>query len=142
MKCYLLPLAFSIVCLISCSENTLKYESITFEQLEIPIQDTLIKLSNNVQILWQEGKDSLFNQHQLEILDFTGRYKIVRKELGPWIIAKILVDTINHKSYRFTHNPPTPFIITEQYIAFPQEYNTLTLGFKKGSVFKRKKLRQ
>ena len=126
--------------LLSCSENTRKYESVTFGQLDATIQDTLIKLSNRLQVLWQNGEDSLLSQNDPEMVDFTGKYKMIKKEFGPWILMRVLVDTVNNRSYRFTYNPPTPIVITEQYIIIPQKYNMLTSGFEKNTLFQRKML--
>lgn len=70
-----------------------------------------------------------------DLIDLTGHYKLVSKEIGPWIYAQKLENLETGKSYWFDYNTPRPFIVTSKKIIFPTEYNIITMGIEQTDIF-------
>src|SRR3712207_9035404 len=60
------------------------------------IQDTLHAINNQ--------QDTTASIEPPELIDFTGRFIVIIKEFGPWIISKQIKDTINNKTYTIQSN--------------------------------------
>src|SRR3712207_9516239 len=93
------------------------------------IQDTLHAINNQ--------QDTTVSIEPPELIDFTGRFIVIIKEFGPWIISKQIKDTINNKTYTIPSNAPTPYIITNTEILYPLEYNRSVMGFTNQTLFQR-----
>ena len=104
-------------------ENCKISTHICFEDLDICIQDTLRNLPVDT-----------FGCHP-DLIDLTGHYKLISKEIGPWTYAQKLENIETGKSYWFDYNTPRPFIVTSKEILFPEEYNIISKGIEKTDKF-------
>ncbi|HEY9543392.1 hypothetical protein [Prevotella sp.] len=117
----------TIISLLSCSRH--QTEQVRFSSLQPSIQDTLHAINNQ--------QDTTVSIEPPELIDFTGRFIVIIKEFGPWIISKQIKDTINNKTYTIPSNAPTPYIITNKEILYPLEYNRSVMGFTNQTLFQR-----
>lgn len=119
-----LILSTIMVVLSNCTfENRKIIIQMCFEDLDIHIQDTLRNLPIDT-----------FDCYP-DLIDLTGHYKLIIKEIGPWGYAQKLENFETGKSYWFNYNTPRPFIVTSKEIIFPVEYNIITKGLEKTDKF-------
>lgn len=113
-----------MVVLSNCTfENRKINTHICFEDLDIHIQDTLRNLPIDTLDCYPD------------LIDLTGHYKLIAKEIGPWTYAQKLENCETGKSYWFYYNTPRPFIVTSKEIIFPMEYNVVTKGLERTDMF-------
>lgn len=119
-----LILSTIMVILSNCTfENRKVTTQMCFGDLDKHLQDTLRNLSIDT-----------FGCYP-DLIDLTGHYKLIRKEIGPWVYAQKLENLETGKSYWFDYNTPRPFIITSKEIIFPTEYNIITMGIEQTDTF-------
>lgn len=88
-----------MVILSNCTfENRKVTTQMCFGDLDKHLQDTLRNLSIDT-----------FGCYP-DLIDLTGHYKLIRKEIGPWVYAQKLENLETGKSYWFDYNTPRPFI--------------------------------
>lgn len=104
-------------------ENRTAATQLCFNNLDTQIQDTLRKLPIDTFGCCPD------------LIDFTGHYTLIKKEIGPWCYAQKLENSENGKSYWFDYNTPRPFIVTSKEIIFPSEYNIITMGIEQTDTF-------
>ena len=124
MKLYLyiiLSLAF-----VSC--NSPQTENVIFSNLNQEIQDTLLIINHKV---LEEGY--LPNS----LIDFSGNCVLKITEIGPWTYSKRILNTNSMKSVKIRPNTPDPYIVYDNYLYYPDEYNLFIMGFSDTTVFKR-----
>lgn len=113
-----------MVVLGNCTLGNRKINThICFEDLDIRIQDTLRNLPIDTLGCYPD------------LIDLTGHYKLITKEIGPWTYALKLENYETGKSYWLNYNTPRPFIVTSKEIIFPTEYNIITKGLKRTDKF-------
>lgn len=104
-------------------ENRKATAQLCFKDLDTQIQDTLRKLPIDTFGCCPD------------LIDLTGHYTLIEKEIGPWCYAQKLENSENGKSYWFDYNTPRPFIVTSKEIIFPSEYNIITMGIEQTDTF-------
>ena len=98
-----------------------------FCELNKDVQDTLLSISRKV--LEEDYAPQ-------DMIDFSGNCKYNRKTLGPWIVGKEIEDTVNNISVSLPSNATIPYIVHNNIVYYPYEYNLLVLGFDKNTRFK------
>ncbi len=73
--------------------------------------------------------------HALNLIDFSGRCKFTEKTFGPWITSTEIRDTVNNKKVSLPYNAPIPYIVYDNCVYFPEEYNLYVIGFENNPIF-------
>lgn len=113
--------------MISCIGKNKEPSDIYFGELDKVIQDSLLKLNSRIFVNYNVSFPTL--------IDFSNRCELVRVEIGPWIVSKYIIDTISKRKIEIPRNAPDPYIVYDDYVYYPHEYNLLVMGFDKNSLF-------
>ncbi len=109
----------------ACSSRS--YKDTLFCELDKEVQDTL--LSINQQVL----------EHDYEapsIIDFSGNCKSNVKFLSSWVISNQIEDTVNKINVSLPTNAPKPYIVHNNTVYYPEDYNLMVFGFNKNTKFR------
>lgn len=121
-----------IVLLVAACTNVGKSDKdIAFSELSKDIQDTLLCISQKV--LEEDYSPQT-------MIDFSGNCKFVEKNIGPWTVGIQIEDTVDNISISLPSNAPAPYIVYDNYIYYPYEYNVLVMGLN-NTKFKAVKLK-
>lgn len=121
-KCLLFII--NILLVISCGRTS--YKKCHFIELNKLIRDSVLIISKKV----------LKNDyHALNLIDFSGRCKFTEKTFGPWITSTEIRDTVNNKKVSLPYNAPIPYIVYDNCVYFPEEYNLYVIGFENNPIF-------
>ena len=71
------------------------------------------------------------------LIDFSGNCELNITEIGPWTYSKRVMNTKSMKSVKIRPNTPDPYIVYDNYLYYPEEYNLFIMGFSDTTVFKR-----
>ena len=115
---------FCVLFVGACSNKS--YKDTLFCELDEEVQDTLLSISQKVLEHDYEAPD---------MIDFSGYCKLSVKFLSSWVISKQIVDTVNKKSVSM------PYIVHNNTIYYPYEYNLLVFGFKNKTKFRTIKMK-
>lgn len=109
-----------------CSLISFKESNVFFHDLPKEIQDTII--------YWTENRGDYFNNSDSLIqigegmplvISFDDKYSLENEKFGPWVKSRILTRVSDGKTYKFPRNTPTPFIIINDTLVIPTDYNIL-----------------
>ena len=125
-------LYFMFCILLAGACNNRSYKDTLFCELDKEIQDTLLFINQHC---FEEGYDTI------DLIDFSGNCKLSVKFLSSWVISKQIVDTVNKKSVSLPTNAPMPYIVHNNTIYYPYEYNLLVFGFKNKTKFRTIKMK-
>ena len=119
---YLIILIFVLgACSMSKDSHT-----IIFSKLNKSVQDTLISVSQKV--LEEDYSPQ-------SMIDFSGNCKLKEQHIGPWIVGIQIKDTTNKTSIALPSNAPAPYIVYNNFVYYPHEYNLFVLGFERNTKF-------
>lgn len=121
---------FCVLFVGACSNKS--YKDTLFCELDEEVQDTLLSISQKVFEHDYEAPD---------MIDFSGYCKLSVKFLSSWVISKQIVDTVNKKSVSLPTNAPMLYIVHNNTIYYPYEYNLLVFGFKNKTKFRTIKMK-
>lgn len=121
---------FCVLFVGACSNKS--YKDTLFCELDEEVQDTLLSISQKVFEHDYEAPD---------MIDFSGYCKLSVKFLSSWVISKQIVDTVNKKSVSLPTNAPMSYIVHNNTIYYPYEYNLLVFGFKNKTKFRTIKMK-
>ena len=106
----------------------------TFENRKVTTQMCFGDLDKHLQDTLRNLPIDTFGCYP-DLIDLTGHYKLIRKEIGPWVYAQKMENLETGKSYWFDYNTPRPFIVTSKKIIFPTKYNIITMGIEQTDTF-------
>ncbi len=114
----------NILLVISCGRT--RYTKCHFVELDKLIRDSAIIISRKV----------LNNDyHASSLIDFSGRCKFTERTFGPWITGIEIRDTVSNKKVSLPYNAPVPYIVYDNCVYFPEEYNLYVVGFENNPIF-------
>lgn len=116
----------------ACSSTKRGCKDTLFCELNKEVQDTLLSLSRKV--LEEDYAPQA-------MIDFSGNCKYSSKTFGPWSVGYEIEDTVTHISISLPTNAPMPYIVHNDTIYYPCEYNLFVLGFEKKTKFKTIKMK-
>ena len=70
------------------------------------------------------------------MIDFSGNCKFTERNIGPWVVGIQIEDTVNKISVSLPTNAPMPYIVHNNTVYYPEEYNLLVMGFDKNTKFR------
>ena len=114
-----------IFILCACSISKASHTSV-FSKLNKNVQDTLISVSQKV--LEEDYSPQ-------SMIDFSGHCKLIEKHFGPWIVEIQIKDTINKTNITLPSNAPAPYIVYNNLVYYPHEYNLFVMGFESNTKF-------
>lgn len=126
---------FTIVCLLcSCryNINNLDQQEIGFDSLPSIVQDTLIALS-------QPGCNDYSSIIFLD--NHNGRYSEEVLKSGPFIDGTLVIDGKDGKKYIVDRGTAHPYIIYDNFLYHPLEYNVLFMSKVHNAKFMKYKLK-
>lgn len=100
--------------------------TIVFSKLNINVKDTLISVSQKV--LEEDYSPQ-------SMIDFSGNCKLIEKHIGPWVVEIQIKDTINKTNITLPSNAPAPYIVYNNFVYYPHEYNLFVMGFESNTKF-------
>lgn len=121
---------YCLICCIcaccSCTYNIkdLDNQKVHFDELPLLVQDTLIVLS-------EQGNRSL----DFILLEKESRYDTKMIESGPFISGYVLTDNEKGKKYKINNGVPKPYIVYNNFLYHPLEFNVLFINRIKNEVF-------
>lgn len=121
---------FCILLVGACSNRS--YKDTLFCELDKEIQDTLLFINRHC---FEEGYDTI------DFIDFSSNCKSNVKFLSSWVISNQIEDTVNKISVSLPTNAPKPYIVQNNTIYYPYEYNLLVFGFKNKTKFRTIKMK-
>lgn len=121
---------FCILFVGACSNKS--YKDTLFCELSKEVQDTL--LSTSQKVLDHDYEAS-------SMIDFSGNCKLNVKFLSSWVISVQIVDTVNKKIVSLPTNAPMPYIVHNNTVYYPYEYNLWVFGFKNKTKFRTIKMK-
>lgn len=121
---------FCILLVGACSNRS--YKDTLFCELDKEIQDTLLFINRHC---FEEGYDTI------DFIDFSSNCKSNVKFLSSWVISNQIEDTVNKISVSLPTNAPKPYIVHNNTIYYPHEYNLLVFGFKNKTKFRTIKMK-
>lgn len=116
---------FCILLVGACSNRS--YKDTLFCELDKEIQDTLLFINRHC---FEEGYDTI------DFIDFSSNCKSNVKFLSSWVISNQIEDTVNKISVSLPTNAPKPYIVHNNTVYYPEDYNLLVFGFKNKTKFK------
>ena len=121
-------LLFIIFSFVFGSCTTKEPACIFFSKLNQDIQDTLMSINQKV-----------LNGAYLpnSLIAFSGDCLLKISEIGPWTYSKRVLNTKNMNSIKLHPNTPEPYIVYDDYLYYPDEYNLFVMGFSATTVFKK-----
>lgn len=121
---YLMMCAFLVG---ACSNIKQSSKDTLFCELSKEVQDTLQSISQKV-------LEEDYNPQAL--IDFSGNCKLTEKHIGSWTTGIQIEDTINKVRISLPTNAPMPYIVHNNTIYYPYEYNLMVMGFDNNTRFK------
>ena len=121
---------FCILLVGACSNRS--YKDTLFCELDKEIQDTLLFINRHC---FEEGYDTI------DFIDFSSNCKSNVKFLSSWVISNQIEDTVNMIIVSLPTNAPKPYIVHNNTIYYPYEYNLLVFGFKNKTKFRTIKMK-
>ena len=109
----------------ACSSRS--YKDTLFCELDKEVQDTLLYI--NQQVLE-------YDDEAPSIIDFSGNCKSDVKFLSSWVISNQIEDTVNKISVSLPTNAPKPYIVHNNTVYYPEDYNLMVFGFNKNTKFR------
>lgn len=116
---------FCILLVGACSNRS--YKDTLFCELDKEIQDTLLFINRHC---FEEGYDTI------DFIDFSSNCKSNEKFLSSWVISNQIEDTVNKISVSLPTNAPKPYIVHNNTVYYPEDYNLLVFGFKNKTKFR------
>ena len=58
-----------------------------------------------------------------------------QKAFGPWVTGIEICGTVSNKKVSLPYNTPVPYIVYDDCVSFPEEYNLLVVAFENNSIF-------
>lgn len=116
---------FCILLVGACSNRS--YKDTLFCELDKEIQDTLLFINRHC---FEEGYDTI------DFIDFSSNCKSNVKFLSSWVISNQIEDTVNKISVSLPTNAPKPYIVHNNTVYYPEDYNLLAFGFKNKTKFR------
>ena len=116
---------FCILLVGACSNRS--YKDTLFCELDKEIQDTLLCINRHC---FEEGYDTI------DFIDFSSNCKSNVKFLSSWVISNQIEDTVNKISVSLPTNAPKPYIVHNNTVYYPEDYNLLVFGFKNKTKFR------
>ena len=112
-SCYLFCFAFM---LFSCTRNinSLDKQIVSFNELPLPVQDTLIVLARENEFMWF----ILFEQDRYDTKD-------LKWKRGPFTDGFMFIDNEKGKKYKINNGVPGPYIVYNNFLYRPVEFNIL-----------------
>jgi hypothetical protein len=103
--------------LFSCTRNinSLDKQKVHFDELPLALQDTLIILSTTS----DGGENFIFFEKD--------KYDTKRLESGPFIDGYTFTDKEKRKEYKINNGVPKPYIIYNNFLYHPLNFNLLTV---------------
>lgn len=121
---------FCILLVGVCSNRS--YKDTLFCELDKEIQDTLLFINRHC---FEEGYDTI------DFIDFSGNCKSSVKFLSSWVISNQIEDTVNKISVSLPTNAPKPYIVHNNTVYYPEDYNLMVFGFNKNTKFRTIKMK-
>ena len=121
---------FCILLVGACSNRS--YKDTLFCELDKEIQDTLLFINRHC---FEEGYDTI------DFIDFSSNCKSNVKFLSSWVISNQIEDTVNKISVSLPTNAPKPYIVHNNTVYYPEDYNLLVFGFKNKTKFRTIKMK-
>lgn len=116
---------FCILLVGACFNRS--YKDTLFCELDKEIQDTLLFINRHC---FEEGYDTI------DFIDFSSNCKSNVKFLSSWVISNQIEDTVNKISVSLPTNAPKPYIVHNNTVYYPEDYNLLVFGFKNKTKFR------
>ena len=125
-------LYFMFCILLAGACNNRSYKDTLFCELDKEIQDTLLFINRHC---FEEGYDTI------DFIDFSSNCKSNVKFLSSWVISNQIEDTVNKISVSLPTNAPKPYIVHNNTVYYPEDYNLLVFGFKNKTKFRTIKMK-
>ena len=107
--------------------NNRSYKDTLFCELDKEIQDTLLFINQHC---FEEGYDTI------NLIDFSGNCKSSVNFFSSWVISNQIEDTVSKISVSLPTNAPKPYIVHNNTVYYPEEYNLMVMGFDKNTKFR------
>ena len=118
---------FCVLLVGACSSTKGSGKETLFCELDKEVQDSLLSVSRKV----------LEEDHAPQaMIDFSGNCKFTERNIGPWVVGIQIEDTVNKRSVSLPTNAPMPYIVHNNTVYYPEEYNLLVMGFDKNTKFR------
>lgn len=111
-----------------CSLISFRESNISFHDLPKEMKDTIL--------YWKENQGSFFTNIDSLIqngdgmplvISFDEKYSLENEKFGPWVKSRILTRVSDGKTFKFPRYPTVPFIIRNDTLVIPTDYNILLL---------------
>ena len=102
--------------------NNRSYKDTLFCELDKEIQDTLLFINQHC---FEEGYDTI------DLIDFSGNCKSSVNFFSSWVIRNQIEDTVNKISVSLPTNAPKPYIVHNNTVYYPEDYNLMVFGLTK-----------
>lgn len=109
-----------------CSIISIRDSKVSFQELPQEIQDTIAYWRENYGCYFTNS-DSLIQMGEGMplVISFDDKYFLENEKFGPWVKSRILTRISDGKTYKFPRETPTPFIIRNDTLVIPTDYNIL-----------------
>ena len=61
------------------------------------------------------------------VISFDEKYSLENEKFGPWVKSRILTRVSDGKTFKFPRDTPVPFIVRNDTLVIPTDYNILLL---------------
>lgn len=110
-----------------CSLISIRDSNVSFQDLPKEMQDTIL--------FWKENHGSYFTNSDSLIsigemplvISFDDKYSLENEKFGPWVKSRILTRISDGKTYKFPRDTPTPYIIRNDTLVIPTDYNIIVV---------------
>ena len=111
-----------------CSLTRFMDSTVSFSDLPKEVQDTVLYWTENYSSYFTNS-DSLINTGEGTpwVICFDEKYIRKGEKFGPWQKNIILIRVSDGKKYKFSRDTPEPFIVRNDSLFIPTEYNILTV---------------
>ena len=128
----------------NCSYNSKSHTTVTFDELDPALQDTLIHFRDKygnyfVEIMDKDG--NIINEsesHFNEMIDMTGRYEYDTDHRRPlnWVYYPVIIEKESGKKMTFDKGTPLPFLMTDSCLYIPTRSGIFNQNLEKTSFNK------
>ena len=118
---------FCVLLVGACSSTKGSGKETLFCELDKEVQDSLLSVSRKV--LEEDYAPQA-------MIDFSGNCKFTERNIGPWVVGIQIEDTVNKRSVSLPTNAPMTYIVHNNTVYYPEEYNLLVMGFDKNTKFR------
>ena len=111
---------FCVLLVGACSSTKGSGKETLFCELDKEVQDSLLSVSRKV--LEEDYAPQA-------MIDFSGNCKFTERNIGPWVVGIQIEDTVNKRSVSLPTNAPMPYIVHNNTVYYPEEYNLLVSNY-------------